>query len=293
MVCALGLGAQLVGISHECDYPPEIAHLPKLTRSTMRPIAQIGQTQAAAIEDAVQANTQAGQPLYEIDEAAFLALKPDLILTQMLCTVCAVSGEYVETVAARMPNKPQLMSMEPRSIEDVFADIVRLGTATGRGVAAGELITALRSRMELTAKRVADRPRPRTLVLEWTDPPYGAGHWTPALVEYAGGQPVAAFPGAYSERISWETAIAADPEVIIVTPCGFGLAEIENALRELEATGPWNTLRAGRRVFLLDGNQFSNRPGPRLIDTLEYYAAALHPETAAAVDASFMRAWPT
>jgi iron complex transport system substrate-binding protein len=290
IVCALGLESALVGVTHECDFPPEVASLPKLTRTLLEPEPKPGETAAAAIDRAVSERLKSGAQLYAVDEELLVSLAPDVIFTQKLCSVCGVSGTFVEELARSMPGKPAVVSMEPRSLEDVFENIRGAGAATATAERAERLVEELRERLRRLAASVAPLGKPKTLVLEWTDPPYGGGHWTPSLVEIAGGSPVCAFPGEYSQTIRWEDALAADPRVIVVVPCGLGIPATEAALGELEREcEPWRSLRSGRRVALVDGNQFANRPGPRLVDTAELFAAAIHPDSVAPANGAHLK----
>lgn len=206
-------------------------------------------------------------------------LAPDLIITQELCAVCAVSYSIVDKAAKRLTSDPRVISLEPSTLEDVYANIETVGSLIGREEAARALVSSLREREQRLRDRTARLPKPRTLVLEWTDPPMSGGHWTPGLVEIAGGTPVLANPGANSQVIAWEQIAAEDPDEIIVAPCGFDLAKTSDAVHALQSNPIWKALRAveNRCVHLVDGNAYVNRPGPRLVDTAEIFAAALHP----------------
>jgi iron complex transport system substrate-binding protein len=274
---AIGAGSELVGVTHECDYPPEAAGLPRLTASAL-PFG----TSSAAIDRHVRRALHAGSSLYTLDAELLEQLKPDLIVTQELCEVCAVSYAVVDRAARRLTSDPRIVSLEPSSLEDVYANILGLGELTHRQEKARELVSALRRRTAAVRDSTANASTPRVLVLEWTDPPMGAGHWTPGLVELAGGTPILAAPGANSRRLSWDEISAADPDVIIVAPCGYGLGKTHEAVGELRAVPQWTALRAVRegRVYPVDGNAYVNRPGPRLIDTIEIFASILHPEAA-------------
>jgi len=274
---ALGLGDQLVGVTHECDYPDAARSLPQLTRSIL-PEAFT----ASEIDRHVRKHLHAGSGLYALDSDLLERLEPDLIVTQELCAVCAVSYEIVERAVKRLSADPRIISLEPSSLQDVFGTIVQLGKLTGTEKRARALVSELEARVRDVRSRVDGLKKSRTLVLEWTDPPMSAGHWTPGLVEDAGGEPVLANSGANSQTLGWEQIAQADPDVIIVAPCGFDLPKTRAAVRELEANAGWSALRAVRegRVHLVDGNAYVNRPGPRLVDTIEIFADALHPHTA-------------
>jgi len=284
---ALGLEDRLVGVTHECDFPPRAREKPQLTASALPHTATSGE-----IDRHVRASVHAGSSLYALDSALLERLNPDLIVTQELCEVCAVSYGIVAQAARRVRSDPRVVSLEPSSLEDVFANVVTFGELTGTAERAQSLVAALRARLDALRAHVAGRPRPRTLVLEWTDPPMSGGHWTPGLVELAGGEALLANAGANSQTIRWDAIAAAAPEVILVAPCGYGLDATLRALAELDAMPAWRLVRkGGARVYALDGNAYVNRPGPRLVDTAELFASALHDEQygAALTDASALR----
>jgi iron complex transport system substrate-binding protein len=258
-----------------------------LTSSTLPPELQThpGTTppeiaeRSAKIDRHVRANMHAGSSLYHLDDAKLAALDPDLIVTQELCDVCAVSYEIVATAAKRLRGDPRVVSLEPNTLEDVFANIRTLGELTGTGDAANALVAALEAR--IAALRATPRAtRPRTLIVEWADPPFTGGHWTPGLVEIAGGASVLGFPGARSQTVTWDAIAAADPDVVILAPCGYDLAQGRLAAHELRSNPVWAGLRAVRehRAFILDGNAYVNRPGPRLVDTAELFARCMFDE---------------
>jgi iron complex transport system substrate-binding protein len=277
---AIGAGNQVVGVTHECDYPDEAKTRPALTSSLLP-----HELDAAGIDRHVRARVHEGSSLYGLDDAKLAALEPDLIVTQELCAVCAVSYEIVDRAAKRLrapstdSGQARVVSLEPSSLEDVFATIAFLGELVDERIGAARLLAELRARADALRERVAARRRERVLVLEWTEPPMSAGHWTPGLVELAGGEPVLGNPGANSRVISWDEITASDPDVVIVAPCGFGL---ERAQREIAGLPPdaaraFASLRAVSEgsAYAMDGNAFVNRPGPRLVDTAELFAAAI------------------
>ncbi|MFY9739826.1 MAG: ABC transporter substrate-binding protein, partial [Candidatus Cybelea sp.] len=238
----IGAGEEVVGVTHECDYPPEALGLPALTSAS----TPAGAT-SAEIDRHVRAAVHAGSSLYRLDSALLARLDPDLIVTQELCAVCAVSYEIVDSAAKRLRCDPRIISLEPASLADVFANIATLGEITGHAKGARTLLAKLESRAAaLRAGTAARAQRPRTLVLEWTDPPMSAGHWIPELVELAGGVPLLANPGANSQRLEWAAIARAGPEAIIVAPCGFDLAKTHRAIAELEAIETWRSLAARR-----------------------------------------------
>ncbi len=273
IVFAIGAGDQLVGVTHECDFPPAARALPALTRSLLPDDA----VTPSQIDRHVRANVHAGSSLYALDDERLAALEPDLIITQELCAVCAVSYEIVAQAAKRLRGDPRVVSLEPSSLADVYATIAWVGELVGASAGAAALLSLLRAREAVLRAATAGATRPRTLVLEWTDPPMSGGHWTPGLVELAGGTPILAHPGANSQTLAWEAIAAADPEVIIVVPCGYGLTAARDAVRALDANPVWRGLRAvaGGRAFAMDGNAYVNRPGPRLLESAELFAGAI------------------
>jgi iron complex transport system substrate-binding protein len=290
---AIGAGDQVVGVTHECDFPVEAMTRPILT-STLLP----AELDAAGIDRHVRARVHEGSSLYGLDDAKLAALDPDLIVTQELCVVCAVSYEIVDRAARQLrgpstaSGQPRVVSLEPSSLEDVFATIAFLGELVGAQHGAAALLDRLRARvttLRRAAQRGGENARPRVLVLEWTDPPMSAGHWTPGLVELAGGKPLLGNPGANSRVLGWDEIAAADPDVVIVAPCGFGLARAQREIAALppDAARAFGALRAVRegRAYAMDGNAFVNRPGPRLVDTAELFAAAIRAEVSSNGDA--------
>lgn len=272
---AIDAGDNLVGVTHECDFPAPARMLPPLTSSALAPCAD-----AAEIDRHVRASVHAGSSLYHLDAQMLERLSPDLIVTQELCAVCAVSYEIVARAAKRLRGDPRIISLEPSSLHDVYANILTLGELTGRPEQARDVVESLRRRERELRERTQALTPVRVLLLEWTDPPMSAGHWTPGLIELAGGIPVLAQPGANSQAIAWEAIAAADPQTIVVAPCGFDLRKTREAAEALRALPAWNALRAVRNgeVWLVDGNAYVNRPAPRLLDTAEIFAHILHPQ---------------
>ena len=258
---ALGLGARVVAVTHECDFPPEARTKPIVTRSTL-PLSRLP---SAGIEAAVSGSAVAGQSLYEVDTDAIRALEPDLVVTQDVCRVCAVSADEVAAGLAGI----RTLRQHPHSLEDVLADIGELAAACGSD--AGPLLRRLRARIDAAASAARRLPRVRGVFLEWIDPPYPAGHWTPDLLRLAGVEDALARPGVPSVAVSWAEVAAARPELLVLAPCGFDRerAEAEAALvrDRIDAVG-------AARVLVLDGSAYFNRPGPRLVDSLEVLVAA-------------------
>ena len=270
---AIGAGGEVVGVTHECDFPAEALSRPHLTSSALPHAAS-----SAEIDRHVRRSLHEGSSLYHLDADLLEKLAPDLIVTQELCAVCAVSYEIVDRAVRRLRGDPRLVSLEPSSLEDVFATIAFLGELTDRRESAALLLGTLRARVDALQARTGLRsPHVRVLVLEWTDPPMSGGHWTPGLVELAGAVPLLGNPGANSRVLAWDEIAQADPDAIVVGPCGFDLERTHAAIAELSPNPVWSGLRAVRtgRVHAVDGNQYLNRPGPRLVDTAEIIAAAL------------------
>ncbi|HEY2474661.1 MAG TPA: cobalamin-binding protein [Candidatus Cybelea sp.] len=267
---AVGAGEDVVGVTHECDYPPKATPLPKLTAAAGPELRD-----PAAIDRHVRAAAHAGSSLYHLDSALLERLEPDLIVTQELCAVCAVSYDIVERAAKRLRSDARVVSLEPTSLDDVFATITFLGDVTGRTESARSVVENLSARVDALkgqTQRIAHRPR--TLVLEWTDPPMSAGHWIPGLVDIAGGEPILAHPGANSQRLEWPAIVESQPEAIVVSPCGFDLEATRAAIDRLDENPAWRQLEARRRgrILAMDGNAYLSRPGPRLVDAAEILA---------------------
>ncbi|MDW8403605.1 cobalamin-binding protein [Chloroflexus sp.] len=276
IVCALGLGNHLVAVSHECDYPPEVRGLPVVTRSLL----DQEESSSSEIDTAVRERARSELSIYLLDMELLNALQPDIILTQALCDVCAVPLRQVEAVTAG--GSAQVLSFEPTSLAGIFGSIKAIGRALGVIERAEALVNDLAARVERVRIRAAQATyRPRVACLEWLDPVFGPGHWTPELVLLAGGQPVLGIAGERSQRVAWTDVIACAPEVIIAMPCGFTL---ERAVAEASTILPqragWQALPAVRagNVFAVDGNAYFSRPGPRVVDSLELLAELIHPD---------------
>lgn len=276
IACALGLTDQLVGITHECDYPAEVVGKPVVVRNAL-PIETMSQKE---IDVAVAERMHAGQSLYQVDEKLLQELAPDLILTQDLCQVCAPSGTEVSQALHLLPKKPRILWLTPNSLEQIFANVRDLGEATGRSKEADELIANGRTRLAKIAK-VTSRlsTRPRVFCMEWLDPVYCSGHWVPEMVKLAGGVDALGSVGADSVRIPWADVREWAPEVLIITPCGFDLEKTIEQARQLHAYEGWFELPAVRngRVYAVDANSYFARPGPRVVDGTELLAHLIHP----------------
>jgi iron complex transport system substrate-binding protein len=277
MAYALGLGDQLVGITHECDYPPEIKGRPIVVRSVL-PIERMGPRE---IDAAVAERLRSGLSLYEVDEGLMRAIAPDLILTQDLCQVCAPSGDEVSRLLNALPSKPQVLFQTPKCLEQVFDNLRELGVATGRLQRAEELIAASRARLEkIAAPTRMACGRPRVFCMEWLDPVYCSGHWVPEMVQIAGGRDELGRVGTDSIRISWKDVLRWAPEVLIIMPCGFGLEKTATQAQQLLTYPGWSDLPATKsnRVYAVDANSYFVRPGPRVVEGTELLAHLLHPD---------------
>ncbi|HET7416700.1 MAG TPA: cobalamin-binding protein [Solirubrobacterales bacterium] len=273
MLFALGLGGDVVGVTHECDWPPEAKELPRLT-ATVLPEG-LG---AAEIDAAVKEVVGEGRALYTLDEARLARLEPDLIVTQAVCEVCAVSYDDVVAVAARLPSGPRVLQQDPSSLGEVLDDVVRLGEAAGISDHAQLVRRELDQRLDAVRAAVAGEPRPRVLALEWLDPPFLGGHWIPEMIAIAGGEDVAGRAGEKSPQVDWEDLAGTDPEVIVAMPCGWYLEDSKaQALAHRERLA---SLGAGR-LFAVDAASTYSRPGPRLVDGVELLAHLFHPERVA------------
>jgi iron complex transport system substrate-binding protein len=272
IVCALDLAESLVAVSHSCDHPPLVSRLPVVTGATVP-----GNRSGAEIDALVRRQHAAGHPLYTIDFEGIAKLEPDLILTQGLCDVCAVSEAQAQAVSALLPGNPRVLSLAPRTLGDVWNDIRTVGAAVGRAVEAESLVTSLETRVRRVQQSVGGVAPARVSLLEWLDPPYACGHWTPEIVVLAGGVEGHGTPGARSRPMEWSEVQAWDPDVLVVAGCGLSVGQ---ARRELTRTRQgWMKLRAveNGRLHLADGNAHFSRPGPRLVNSLEWLAGVLHP----------------
>jgi iron complex transport system substrate-binding protein len=277
MIHLLGCGDQLVGRSHECDFPSGVRRLPSVTGPKFATDAPSGE-----IDRSVRGLVEQAASVYRVDAAALDALRPDLIVTQVQCEVCAVSLRDVEAAMCEVvTSRPRIVALESHALADIWRDLRKVADALGvpeRGV---QQVTRLTGRMRAVAGRAASLvPRPRVACLEWIDPLMAAGHWTPELVAMAGADDLFGTPGGRSPVLEWEALRAADPDVLFVLPCGFDLARTRQEMTTLVARPGWSELRAVRngQVILGDGNAFFNRPGPRVAEALEILAEVLHPE---------------
>jgi iron complex transport system substrate-binding protein len=271
MLFALGLGDDIVGVTHECDYPPRAQTLPKITRDVLP-----AGLSAAEIDAAVKERTLAGESIYELDADALHDLEPDLIVTQALCSVCAVSYDDVRAVAEEIDTQPMVVSLDPHTVGEVLGDARTLAQATDAKDAAVDLVREASARIDrIRLLTRTARRRPRVVALEWLDPPFVAGHWTPQLIEFAGGDDLLGSPGENSEQRTWEEVAAVEPDIVVVMPCGY---DAEIAHREAEMHRDELAVLGAGEVVAVDAAAYFSRPGPRIIDGLELLAHILHPE---------------
>jgi iron complex transport system substrate-binding protein len=269
MLFALGLGDDVVAVTHECDFPPEAASLPHLTRSVIPEDLSAGE-----IDAAVRAVRGEGRHLYELDEQRLAELEPELIVTQAVCEVCAVSYDDVRAVSARLPGTPEVISLDPERLGDVLADVTRLGEAAG-AEAAPQLRADLEARLDRVREAVAGAPRPRLLALEWLDPPFVGGHWIPEMIEAAGGADVIGEAGAKSRTAEWDELEATRPDVVVAMPCGW---DAPKARAEVLAQAERIAQLSASQVVAVDAAASFSRPGPRLVEGTELLAHLLHPD---------------
>ncbi|MEM0926317.1 MAG: cobalamin-binding protein [Planctomycetota bacterium] len=274
MLCGLGLIDSLVGVTDECDHPSEVKRLPKVTEAILQA------STSSEIDQSVRQSLESGGALYRLNAELLHKLQPNLIVTQALCEVCAISDREVQSIARELDSKPALINLEPSSLGDVFECIRRLGVATDRTREASGFVQELQSRV----KRVEIRSRladscPSVVLLEWVDPPFSSGHWNPELIRIAGGREVLGVEGQPSQTLDWAAVRESDPEVIVIACCGFDVYRARQDLPILESYEGWDQLRCFRnhRVHWVEGPAYFNRPGPRLVDSLEILANLIHP----------------
>jgi iron complex transport system substrate-binding protein len=275
IIAALGLRDELVGVTHECDWPRDVAALPKVTRTLIPADAT-----SREIDGLVRDRLRTQRALYTLDTAALERLRPDLIVTQSLCDVCAVADEEVQAAACSLPGSPRVVKLEPATLGDVLASMRQVAQAVGRPALAEDVVARLQARVEVVARR-SERIAscPRVLLLEWIDPPFSCGHWSPELVRLAGGVEGLGEEGRPSRAIRWQEVLAWRPEVLIIACCGYSIERTMVDLPILQAYEGWSDLPCTRssRVFVVNGSDYFSRPGPRLVDSLEILAHALDP----------------
>jgi iron complex transport system substrate-binding protein len=266
IACALGALDELVAVTHDCDHPPAVRTLPRVTSATIPPGAS-----SREIDTLVRESAERGESTFHLDAAALRAASPDVILGQTICAVCAVT---LDQVPRELASQPRVVPLDATSLDGMLEDVRRVGSALGREADADRLLTALRARIDRAARAVEGRRRPRVACIEWIDPPFNGGHWVPEQVRIAGGRDVLGTPGARSREIRWDEVRAMRPDVVVVMPCGW---DVRRATNEAAAIPD-----LGARVVAVDGNAYFSRPGPRLIDGVELLASILHPGVVAA-----------
>jgi iron complex transport system substrate-binding protein len=270
IVHALGLAEHLVGVTDECDWPPQARTVQVVSRSALPAAAD-----PAEIDRLVSASIGGGQPIYRLDTAAIRNLRPDLVLSQDLCAVCAVPSGHITQALEVLGCQAEVISLDPGSLAEVLDGVLQIGKAAGAEQRAHELVAGLRKRLASVQATVDGLARPRVFALEWGDPPFNGGHWVPEMLQVAGAEPLLACPGAPSVRVTWKQIEAAAPQVVVFMPCGYGLqAAVEEASRSLLGRPELAGVEA---VIAVDASAYCSRPGPRLVDGVELLAASLHP----------------
>ena len=288
VIALLGLGDELVGVSHECDYPPSVKRLPIMVEPMIPPdgLASVD------IDRQVNQLVASGQRLYRLNDSLLKQAQPDLILSQDLCHVCAVTPDQLQDAIASMPRRPNVLTLNPGTVQEVIDDVTRIGDAADRSAEGHRLAARLRDRLDAVQARVHGIPyHPRVVCIEWLSPLYIAGHWVPEMVQLAGGQDVLSKPGSASRVATWDEILAVTPDILIIMPCGFSVERTYQELGQLmQQPGQWrlpSTL--AEQTFLVDASSYFSRPGPRLIDGIELLAELLHPLDHKPIDQSKAR----
>ena len=270
MLFALGLGDSVVAVTHECDHPARARSLPQLTRTVLDEGLDAGE-----IDAAVKATVGEGRALYELNEELLAELEPDVIVTQAVCDVCAVSYEDVVAVASRLPSEPRVLQQDPSTLGEVLEDVIRLGEATGVEAEAHLVRGELEGRLATVRAAVSGASEPRVVALEWLDPPFVGGHWIPEMISIAGGEDVAGPPGLKSPEVGWGALAGLGPDVVVAMPCGWYVGESHS-----QAVAQWDRIAAlgAGRVYAVDAASTFSRPGPRLVDGVELLGHILHPD---------------
>ncbi len=275
IVCELGLGDQLIGVTHECDFPEFVRGLPKVTKTLIPHDAT-----SHEIDALVRERLRTERALYSLDLPTLEKLRPDLIVTQALCDVCAVAESEVTAAACSLQGQPRVVNLEPSSLTEVFECLQLVGDAAGVTEHASKVVAKLRARVEVVESRSRSiEVRPRVVLLEWIDPPFCSGHWSPELVRMAGGVELLGREGEPSRTTPWEEIVQADPDVMVIACCGFDIERTREDLPTLTSFPGFDQLSCARsgNIYLVDGNAYFSRPGPRLVDSLELVAHILHP----------------
>jgi iron complex transport system substrate-binding protein len=267
MVHALGAGAELVGRSHECDYPASVSRLPVVSR----PVLELDESSPASIDSAVARQMESGDTLYRIDEVLLRELKPDVILTQNLCKVCAPSGDELTRAVRKFDLRPEVLFLTPQTLSEIDCNVLEVGRAIGRLGEAEALLESNRERLARVRAAVATAPLRRVVFLEWTDPPFCAGHWVPEMISAAGGEDPLGRPGRDSVRMEWKDVVNRRPEMVIVSPCGYRLERSSELARGLDRV-------PGAALYAVDANAYFARPGPRVVEGVELLAHLFHPK---------------
>ena len=263
----LGAGGELVGRSHECDFPPEVKALPVVSK----PALPIGKMTQGEIDTAVASHLASGASLYEIDEVLLRQLEPDVVFTQDLCQVCAPSGTELSRALKMLPSNPEVLCLTPRTLSEIDKNILDVGRVTGRQAEAERLVSHNHSRIASVRSALSGAPTRRVAFLEWTDPPFCPGHWVPEMIEIAGGVDPSGRPGADSVRVTWDSIVESAPEIVVVAPCGYGLAQAIEAAEQIPHV-------PGARAIAVDANAYFARPGPRVTEGIELLAHLFHPD---------------
>lgn len=277
ILCLLGLRDNIVGITHECDYPPGIEEKNRIVFSSI----DYQNLNNREIDELVSSNRREGKSTYLLDSEKLKVAKPDVILTQGLCDVCAVSGDIVDDAVNVLGYKPDIISLEPSTVDEILQSIITIGDITGSKHKALKIVDELNKRIDSVREKVADeRDKPRVFCLEWLDPPYVAGHWIPEIVDYAGGINGLSETGEPSKRVSWEQILEFAPNTIMIMPCGFDIERTMNEIDVIFSNNTWHRLPATKKgeVYIVDANSYFSRPGPRIVDGLEILAKVLYPE---------------
>jgi len=278
IVYELGLGENLTGVTHECDYPPDAVGKKRVIMSFIEP----EKLTSAEIDELVTKNAGEGKSTYLVDKEALIEANPDIILTQELCEVCAVSGNQVEQAVQVLGRTPEIIALEPKNLSGILETILIIGEVTGTQERAEEITEKLGSRIEVIRSRLGDkRDRPRVFCLEWLDPPYVAGHWIPEMVEIAGGDCGIGKPGEPSFKVTWDEIVEFAPQKLLIMPCGYNIEKTFEEIDAVSSKDEWFKLPATGRgeIYLLDANSYFSRPGPRVVDGLEILAKTIQPES--------------
>ncbi len=278
IVYELGLGDSLTGVTHECDYPPEAVDKKRVIMSFIEP----EKLTSREIDDVVAKNARDGKSTYLVKKEALIEANPDIILTQELCEVCAVSGNQVQEAVQVLGRTPEIIALEPKTLAGILETINIIGEATGTQARAKEITDRLGSRIEkIQLKLGNERDRPRVFCLEWLDPPYVAGHWVPEMVETAGGDCGIGKPGEPSFKVTWDDIVEFAPHMLFIMPCGYNIEKTFKELDKVSSNEGWFALPATNRgeIYLFDANSYFSRPGPRVVDGLEILAKTIHPES--------------